>query len=135
MALGALQQLAIHADVVAARIGLGSQHGDHFAIDLHAALLDHRLGAAAAGHAGSRKNLLQSLQLGRGTRLGIGLRLGRIFRIGAVFALRGVFRLRTVFGLRTISGFDFRFGAIVGLNRSLGLAVGGISNWVFNRGD
>ena len=76
VALGALQQLAVYADVVATGIGLGSQHGDHFAVDLHAALLDHRLGATAAGHAGSREDLLQSLEFGGWTRLVIELRLG-----------------------------------------------------------
>ena len=122
MALGALQQLAVHADVVPTGIGLGSQHRDHFAVNLHAALLDHRLGAAAAGHTGCRKNLLQPLQLGRGAWLGIGLRLGRVFR------LRVFFRLRAVFGC------DFRFCYGVGIDRSFGLAIGGISDWVFNPG-
>jgi hypothetical protein len=76
VALGALEQLAVYADVVAAGVGLGAQHGDHLAVDLHAALLDHALGAAAAGDTGSGENLLEALQLGRGTRLGSELRLG-----------------------------------------------------------
>ena len=71
MALGALQQLAVDADVVAAGVGFGAQHGDDFAVDLDAALLDHRLGAAAAGNAGGGENLLQPLELGGGRGLGV----------------------------------------------------------------
>ncbi len=74
-ALGALEQLAVHADVVAGRIGLGAQHGYHFAVDLHAALLDHLLGLAAAGNAGLGQDLLQALQLGGGTGIEFGLGL------------------------------------------------------------
>jgi hypothetical protein len=66
VALGTLEQLAVDADVVAGGVGLGAQHGDDLAVDLHAALLDHLLGAAAAGDAGSGENLLQALQFGGG---------------------------------------------------------------------
>ena len=70
-ALGALEQLAVDADVVAAGVGLGAQYGDDLAVDLDAALLDHCLGAAAAGDAGGGENLLQALQLGGGRGWGV----------------------------------------------------------------
>ena len=87
--LGALQQFAIHANVVAAGVGLGSQLCDYSAVDLDAALLDEFFGLAAAGYAGLGKNLLEALELGGGT----GSRRG--------------FGIRFVFG--TVSGFAFEF--------------------------
>ena len=69
VALGALEQLAVDADVVAGGVGLGAQHGDHLAVDLDAALLDHGLGAAAAGDAGGGEDFLQAFEFGWGTRL------------------------------------------------------------------
>ena len=57
-ALGPVQQLAVHADVVTAGVGLGAQYGDDFAIDLDASLLDHLLGVAAAGNACGGQNFL-----------------------------------------------------------------------------
>ena len=83
--LGALQQLAVDADVVAAGVGLGAQLGDDLAVDLHAALLDHLLGVAAAGNSGCGQDLLQPLELGAGTRLWMPvglLRLGTVFGLG-----------------------------------------------------
>jgi hypothetical protein len=56
--LGALEELAVDANVVAASIGLGAQFGNDLAVDLDAALLDHRLGTASAGDTGGGKNLL-----------------------------------------------------------------------------
>ncbi len=74
-----MQQLTVHADVVAAGVGFRSQLGDDLTVDLDAALLDQFLGAAAAGHPGSRQNLLQPLQLGGRARLGISVGLGLLF--------------------------------------------------------
>ncbi len=112
MALGALEQLAVHADVVAGGVGLGAQHGDDLAVDLHAALLDHLLGAAAAGDTGGGENLLQALQLGGGTRLGnehciaFGVFFG--FGLRAVFSFR--FGLGFIFGLRyRLFGYELFF--------------------------
>ena len=73
--LGALQQLAVHADVVAAGVSLGAERGDHFAVYLHAALLNHFFGFAAAGHSGLGQDLLQPLELRGRTRLPGRLRL------------------------------------------------------------
>ena len=78
-AFGALQQLAIHADVVAGGIGLGAQLGDNFAVYLHAALLDHLLGLAAAGDAGLGQDLLQAFEFGWGTGFDFGLGVFGIF--------------------------------------------------------
>src|SRR5206468_4161912 len=61
--LGAVQQLSIHADVVASGIGLAAQFGDSLAVHLHAAFGDQFLGMAAAGHARLGKNLLQTLRI------------------------------------------------------------------------
>jgi len=85
VALGTLEQLAVHADVVAGGVGLGAQHSDHLAVDLNAALLDHGLGAAAAGDSGGSKDFLEAFQFGRGTRRGSELGLGG----GLSFRLRG----------------------------------------------
>jgi hypothetical protein len=63
LTLGALQQLSVHADVVAPRIGLRAQFGHNLAVDLHASLFDQLFGATPAGNAGLRKDLLQPLQL------------------------------------------------------------------------
>jgi hypothetical protein len=128
-ALWTLQQLAVHADVIAARIRLGPQFGDNLAVDLDAALLDHPLGAAAAGHAGSCQDLLQPLQLGRRTRL------GREFAFRLAFGLRGVFRLKlgSVFSF-CLGFFRFRFFFHRILGLCLRLGFNGRFNLGFRRG-
>jgi hypothetical protein len=70
-ALGSVEQLAVDADVVLCRVGLGSQLGDDLAVYLHAALGNHGLGAAAAGDAGLGEDLLQTLQFARGAGRGL----------------------------------------------------------------
>jgi hypothetical protein len=76
VALGTLEKFAVDADVVAAGVGFGAQYGDHLAVDLDSALLDHDLGTAAAGYAGSGENFLEALKFGgwtrRGSEIGIG---------------------------------------------------------------
>jgi hypothetical protein len=70
----ALQQLAVHANVVASGIGLGAQRGHDLAVDLDAPLLDQFLASASARNSRLSQNLLEPLQLRRRPRLGIGLR-------------------------------------------------------------
>jgi hypothetical protein len=68
-ALGAMQQLPVDADVVAAGVGLRSQLRHSLAIHLNAALLNHLLGLTAACYAGLGQDLLQALQFsGRALR-------------------------------------------------------------------
>src|ERR1700739_2081070 len=62
-ALGALQQLAVNADVGAGGIGLGAEFGDDLAVHLDAALGDQIFGVAATGHPGLGQDLLQTLEL------------------------------------------------------------------------
>jgi hypothetical protein len=103
-ALGAVQQFAVDADMVAASIGFGAKLGHCLAIHLDAALLDHLLGFSAAGYAGLGEDLLEPFQLGRGTgrRTSFGIRVTPqlIFRFGSVSRL--IFQL--VFGLRPQAG-------------------------------
>jgi hypothetical protein len=65
-ALGALQQLAIDADVIASSVCLGTQRGDDLAVDLDASSGDHLFRMTATGDAGLGEDLLQALELGRG---------------------------------------------------------------------
>jgi hypothetical protein len=86
-----VQQLAVHANVVASGVGLGAESSDHLAVHLHAALGDHLLGAAAAGHTRLRKNLLQTLELCR--RLRLPLARPRFVRLCGAGDARGLFGL------------------------------------------
>jgi hypothetical protein len=67
LALGAMEQLAVHADVIARGIGLAAKSRDYLPIYLHPAFSDEFLGMAAAGYARGGQDLLQPLQLGRRT--------------------------------------------------------------------
>jgi hypothetical protein len=89
-ALGALQELAVDADVVAAGVSFGAQLSNDLAVDLDSALLDKLLGFAAAGYAGLGEDFLQAVELGGGT----GLEFRLVFRLVFGFGLRAVFRLR-----------------------------------------
>lgn len=73
MALRALEEFAIDADVVAGGIGFRTQFCNDCAVHLNAALRDEFFRVAAAGDAGLRKNLLKALQFGGGLRFGLGL--------------------------------------------------------------
>ena len=119
-----MQQLAVHADVVAAGVGLGAQLGDDFAVDLDAALLDQLFGAAAAGDAGLGHDLLEPLEFGGRTRLGGGSGLGVVF-VG-VFGGGVSFRLGAVFGFEFGLGFNFRRvdGFLVGFRIDFGFFDG-----------
>jgi hypothetical protein len=94
-ALRALQQLSIHADVVASRIGLGAQLGHNLAVDLNSPFFDQLLSAPPARHTRLRQNLLQAFQLRRRSWLRIVLRVfsGSIFvrtcRLGSGVAFIG----------------------------------------------
>ena len=116
-ALGALEQLAIDANMVAAAVGLGAQLCDDFAVDLHPALLNEFLGLAAAGDTGLGQDFLQAFELNGGARLRI--ELGYIFvfvRLGAVLE------------------FGADFGCNLRFNRGFGLAIGFIANGIFDFG-
>ena len=113
-ALGALEQLAVDANVVAGGIGLGAQHGDDFSVHLHAALLDHLLGFAAAGHAGLGQNFLQAFELGG--RAGFDFRLGVFFdsagSVSVAASIAGSDRNRCfAVGLVSDGIYDFGFWA------------------------
>src|SRR5271165_1306762 len=60
-ALGTLQQFAIDADVIARRVGLGTQLGYDFPVDLHASGEDNLLSLAARANSGRGDDLLQPL--------------------------------------------------------------------------
>jgi hypothetical protein len=61
VALGSAQQLTVQADFIGARVGLRTQCGGLFSIDADASGSYQLFGLAPRGHAGRRKNLLQSL--------------------------------------------------------------------------
>src|SRR5208282_2687567 len=96
--LGALQQLAIHADVILRWIGLGAEFGDDLPIDLHVAGGDQSFGFAARCHSGSSNNFLQTfgwhewlLRFGAGWRFGFFVTIrefGNTFGFGRIM-LRG----------------------------------------------
>ena len=69
MPFGALQQLAVHANVIAPGIGLAAQLRHYLAIHHHASGDNHLFGVAPAGDARLRENLLQPLGIGGWTRL------------------------------------------------------------------
>ena len=79
MALGALQQLAVHANVIVRGVGLAAQRGHHLPVHHHAAGNNHLLGMTPAGDTGLRENLLQPLEVCRRPRLD-----RRLHRIAAV---------------------------------------------------
>jgi len=87
MALGAVEKLAIDADVIARGVGFGAEDRDNLAIDLDAALGDELFGVAAAGDAGLGEDLLEAIEVGRRHRLGceFGLGVGGVFDCGFGF--------------------------------------------------
>jgi hypothetical protein len=64
-AFGAVQQLAVHADMVAAWVSLRAELGHCCAVHLHAAFCDQFFRVAAAGDTGLGQDLLQTLEFGR----------------------------------------------------------------------
>ena len=60
MALRALQQLAVDANVIFLGIGLGAEFGDRLPVDQHASSRDQFLGLAARSHSGGGDNFLQA---------------------------------------------------------------------------
>jgi hypothetical protein len=118
-ALRAVQQLSIHADVIARGIRLRSQCGHHLPVHLHAALGDHLFRVPPAGDARPRKNLLEPLQLRRRSRFMF--LFGLFFRRAAarlpialqLLVLIGAGRWllpRLGFGLSLRFGLDAAFG-------------------------
>jgi hypothetical protein len=69
-ALGALQQFAVDANMIAGGISLGAEFRDDFAVHLHASLGDQIFGVPAARNSGLGENLLQALEFARDFRLG-----------------------------------------------------------------
>ena len=69
--LGAVEQLAVHADVVARGVGAGTELGDDLSVDDDAAFEDDGLGGAAGGDAGVSENFLETVA-GEGCGLGLG---------------------------------------------------------------
>jgi len=59
--LGAVEQLAVDADVVFGGVGAGAEFGDDLAVDDDAAFEDDLFGLAAAGDAGLGEDLLQAV--------------------------------------------------------------------------
>ncbi len=116
MPLGALQKLAVDANVVATRIGFGSGLGDNIAIDLNAALGHELFGLAAAGDAGLRENFLKALKF--------------CGWMGLLFFFRGLFFAGVfLFGV-------FFFGSVGRFvaHGSLALAICFVADWVFDLG-
>ena len=62
--LGRADASAVHFDVIALEVGLGSQFGNHCAVDRDAAFHDQLLGFAAAGDAGVRRAIFCSRSSG-----------------------------------------------------------------------
>jgi hypothetical protein len=77
MPLGPVQQFAVDANMITRRIGLRAQLRHHLPVHHHAPGNNHLLGAAPAGNARRRENLLQALEFRR-----------RPFRLFATFARR-----------------------------------------------
>ena len=63
-ALGALQQLAIDANMVAGGVGLGAKRGDDLTVNLNATAGDHLFCMTAARDAGLGKDFLQPFEFG-----------------------------------------------------------------------
>ena len=61
--LGAAEELAVDADVVAGGVVAGAEGGDGGAVDLHAAFEDDLFGFAAGGYAGLGEDLLEAVAL------------------------------------------------------------------------
>jgi hypothetical protein len=61
LALGAVNELAVNADVIAMCVGFAAEFGDDLAIDLNAALSDEFFGVTSAGDAGLSEDLLEAL--------------------------------------------------------------------------
>ena len=60
--LGAMEELAVDANVVAGGVGFGAEFGDGLAVDLDAAAGDQLFGLAARGDAGGGNDFLQALR-------------------------------------------------------------------------
>jgi hypothetical protein len=98
-----MQQLAVHANVVAASISLSAQLGHYLAVYLHAALFNQFLGPAATRHPSTRQDLLQPFQLGRRPRCRCEIRVFFVVRFLSFHRIQlGVFVL-CVFVLRDLA--------------------------------
>ena len=102
--LGAVEELAVDADMVAADVGAGAELGDGLAVYLDAAFEDDGLGGAAAGDAGAGEDLLQTLTPG-GSVLGIGVAFNIYFvvawRAGAQNLLQSSLTRAVIFSAAT----------------------------------
>jgi hypothetical protein len=113
MTLGALQQLAVDADVITRWICFGAQLHHHFAVDLDTAAEDQLFGFAARRDTGLGQNLLQAFQLGFRT-------FGRGREILLGFLFRNIGRVAQNFGDFFCAGRIYdQIAAFVGLGYGL----------------
>ena len=76
VALGALEQLAVHADVVAGGVGLGAQHGDDLAVDLRRGPARSSSRRCGGWRPRQRRESFAGARVWRGDGAGSELRLG-----------------------------------------------------------
>jgi hypothetical protein len=76
LALGAMDELAVDADVVAMGIGFAAEFGDNFAVDLDASLGDEFFGVTAARDTRLGEDFLEALEFGGRLRGGLLFPLG-----------------------------------------------------------
>jgi hypothetical protein len=110
-ALRALQELAVDANVIANRVGLGAEFGHDFAVDLYTSFGDQFFGVAAAGDAGLGEDFLEAVQLCGRFWSGFSL-FGFVFAFGyffrAVFGQFGSIVAGSVDGSFCFNGIFFR---------------------------